>query len=501
MPGDADALQVAALGLRAHDLAAPLASAGELTCDAAPVVRFASGVRVPLDPKDWGLASALQRAFDRAGLAPSAEDSARRDASGGAFRVEGLDLAASGVLDAVRDALFPGDAEAPRAELRALALYGAGEPRAVEGASPGAEGTLVLSAPSSYEGGDMVLTASGLRERFQSTFYRGATQATFPWVAWRGAVDHRVEAVSSGARITLTWSLHRAGGPRPLEGASHTERFTRALVESLADADFAAEGVELGFACTRSYAGELAAVRADDRLAEASLRVLDGRDRAVAAAALRLGVEVRLVPYLVEARSDLRWALARTLTAAERVVCRRKRLSPAAIVEALPVAIPCDRDAVVWAVAPCTDGASPDVDAVAERMGATEFSETGDFERESAEGEMFLHTALVLRVPPVDVRRPRVEAYRAALVEVAKPAAPPKEKAPPKAAKPPAPPPPKPAPPAPKKAAVKVVPKEELTAAQLRALGYGPAEVKRLVADGTLEKTGFGWYRFLRAPA
>jgi len=37
-------------------------------------------------------------------------------------------------------------------------------------------------------------------------------------------------------------------------------------------------------------------------------------------------------------------------------------------------------------------------------------------------------------------------------------------------------------------------------AAQLRAMGYTPAKVKRLLDEGALTRVSFGWYRFLKAP-
>jgi uncharacterized Zn finger protein len=39
-----------------------------------------------------------------------------------------------------------------------------------------------------------------------------------------------------------------------------------------------------------------------------------------------------------------------------------------------------------------------------------------------------------------------------------------------------------------------------LTAAQVRELGFTAAQTKKLLADGTLTREGFGWYRFIRAP-
>lgn len=39
-------------------------------------------------------------------------------------------------------------------------------------------------------------------------------------------------------------------------------------------------------------------------------------------------------------------------------------------------------------------------------------------------------------------------------------------------------------------------PTGELMASELKAMGHTPADVKRMLADGVLERAGFGWYRF-----
>lgn len=46
--------------------------------------------------------------------------------------------------------------------------------------------------------------------------------------------------------------------------------------------------------------------------------------------------------------------------------------------------------------------------------------------------------------------------------------------------------------------AVTETPAGELMASELKALGHTPADVKRMLADGVLERAGFGWYRFTR---
>jgi len=41
-------------------------------------------------------------------------------------------------------------------------------------------------------------------------------------------------------------------------------------------------------------------------------------------------------------------------------------------------------------------------------------------------------------------------------------------------------------------------PSGELMASELKAMGHTPADVKRMLAYGVLERAGFGWCRFTR---
>jgi predicted 2-oxoglutarate/Fe(II)-dependent dioxygenase YbiX len=61
-------------------------------------------------------------------------------------------------------------------------------------------GTLVVALPSAYEGGALVFDdGSGPR-----AVDLRATKGTVRWVAFFGDVDHVVERVTSGHRVTLT---------------------------------------------------------------------------------------------------------------------------------------------------------------------------------------------------------------------------------------------------------------------------------------------------------
>lgn len=467
----------------AHDVTSPFVCEGELEAEGTPSIRLASGVRVALDPREWGLASKLERHCRPVTAGEGTPHRWRLDAAGGAFRVEGFDPATNGVLDAARAALFPDDPSPLRAELHALDVDEPGAASLAPREVPRGEavGSLVAWAPSGYTGGEWVVGLRGLERRFQWMFHRGATRAAVPWVASFGEVDHAAEPVESGALVTLTWSLHRAEGApaRMPAGETHGERFTAALVAALGDRGFFPDGATLGFSCATAYGDAVGLSRGAEGLTERSVRKLGGRDRVIAEAALDLGLEVRLLPYLVDDETGEHRRLARFLDAGERA-----RFYPP---DEAPDEAP---DEVDWVIAPRGSGIEQVTTKAppAERLG-------GDH------SALYQRAAVTVRVPPYEARRAQAAAYvkrpRAAAMEAA-PVAAPKVAAKAPVVKAPV---VKAAPAVKAPTAAKSMPKEEVTAGQLRALGYGPAEVKRLVADGTLEKTGFGWYRFVRAPA
>ena len=94
-----------------------------------------------------------------------------------------------------------------------------------------------------------------------------------------------------------------------------------------------------------------------------------------------------------------------------------------------------------------------------------EFSTTGYFGNEGGDGIFYLDAAILIELPPPSARK-RLLAKREKATRTR----------------------------APKASAVK----SDVTAAQLREMGYTPAKVKALLAKGALVRTGFGWYRFTR---
>lgn len=133
----------------------------------------------------------------------------------GALAVEGFDDGLAQVLSDVRESLCPHDSASPRAELHSLNVYGPGghfvshkdTPR-----DPSVFGTLVVCLPLRFSGGQLIVEQES-RATFgwQVGSYRyGETDATqIHWAAFFGDVDHWIEPVTSGCRVTLTYELRR----------------------------------------------------------------------------------------------------------------------------------------------------------------------------------------------------------------------------------------------------------------------------------------------------
>jgi hypothetical protein len=486
-PHDRDDLTQAhldALARCAGSLPSPFACEGRVP--GRVTLRFANGVAAPLGEDGQPTPEALLARCVPATFGdgtqtrhnPSVRDALQCNAATTPFVVEGFDPATSGVLDAVRVALAPDDPNPLRAELYGVNVYRTGGFFVPHRDTPRGDamlGTLVVSASAAFAGGDLVLTHQGETRRF-AWGRRRANSQSLPWAAFFGDVDHAISKVERGDRVTLTWILHRGeGAPRatgsPARGAA---AMRRQLAACMAESRFAPSGATLGFACEHAYANTPGFMRDIPALDSRSVLRLKGRDQALAAAALELGLRVRLAPYVVETGCTLRWQLSRYLTHNEESLFRRDRLRTNHMEDMLPVTVNDDDDEVWWVVDPAR---SPTGSAHGQGrfLGDPEFSSTGYFGNEGCDGTFYLDAALLIDLPTPSARarllRPRSDAPAAA--KTAKTA---------KAAK----------------AAKAAKPGAELIAAQLREMGHGPAKVRAMLADGSLERVGFGWYRFTK---
>jgi hypothetical protein len=248
----------------------------------------------------------------------------------------------------------------------------------------------------------------------------------------------------------------------------------------MAEARFAPFGATLGFACEHAYANTPGFMRDIPDLDHRSVLRLKGRDQSLAAAALELGLRARLAPYVVETGCTLRWQLSRYLTLKESLFFKTDRLSTFDMERKLPVTVSDVDDKVWWVIDPA-ESQRREVSRKSELLGCPEFSDTGYFGNEGSDGTFYLNAALLIDLPTPSVRARLIKKLAAAegaprTAKTAKTA---------KAAKA-------------AKSATSPRPGAELTAAQLREMGHGPARVKAMLADGSLERVGFGWYRFTK---
>lgn len=409
------------LELLAHDVTAPFSCGGTVPLAAPPTLRFPTGHRLPLDLDrgSYRVVEALKRRARKARFGegsstrhdPRVRDGLQLSASGGAFTVEGFDPEALGILATARAALCPRDPSPLRAELYALNLYDSGGHFAPHKDTPRGDdmlGSLVIGLASLYEGGDLVIVHRGATETYAWGRRHLETEPHAGWAAFFGDVDHEVRSVSSGTRITLSYILRRGEGAALDVAAPHaqTEALADALSEALADRAFFPHGGVLGFSCFHLYSESPGLLRGATAITEATAGRLKGRDQHVAAAALRLGLVTRFVPYLVEQCAEERWALASHLSETQRMMFRRARLTASGIASKLKV--PDDHhddDSVTWVVVPRLDARCPLRDGpAAEFLGEVEYSSTGYFGNEGGPDAFYAHAALLVEVPPAAQR-------------------------------------------------------------------------------------------------
>src|SRR5205823_2438937 len=100
------------------------------------------------------------------------------------------------------------------------------------------------------------------------------------WAAFFGDVDHQIERIWSGARVTLTYLLRRGSGAPPTETASEdlAPRIQEAWRALLADADFLPKGGDLGYPCCHLYHQDARFQQSRLPITPESVTMLKGRD-------------------------------------------------------------------------------------------------------------------------------------------------------------------------------------------------------------------------------
>jgi hypothetical protein len=437
------AARLAALAGRVRDLEAVFSCGGTITLPAAVTLRFADGKSIQIAREDaWKrttgrkLMARCQPALFGIG-SKTYHDRRVRDggqllARDGAVRAAGLDLNATGILGEIWRTLCPGDAQAPVAELYALNVYGArghfvahkDTPR-----DPDVFGTLVACLPVAFRGGALVLQHGSIRRFEWETadafgFSRRDEACSVQWAAFYCDVNHKVESVTEGTRVTLTWLLGRAGGSAPIRrrpAASEVD-LAAEFGAALADPKFLPSGGLLGIPCAHLYTAASGRRPFAGSLSTARASMLKGRDRLVALAASRAGLRMHFRPYLFETCGEESWRLTRAPSDRERSIFKWGRLEIGDLEETMPIEHHVDWDMdddVTWILPPPwmpSKKADSWRDALpaATLLGEVEYSATNYFGNEGGDAAFYVSATLLLEIPRARDRAGRKASRRSA---------------------------------------------------------------------------------------
>jgi hypothetical protein len=352
-------------------------------------------------------------------------DALQLKAEGGAFSVSAFDPQAAGILEHVRRELLPHDASPLTAELYSLNIYardGHFVPHKDTPRGSDMVGTLVVCLPSQFSNGALVVKHHGILQTFD--WARDIESQKEPtrlhWAAFFGDVDHQIERVWFGLRVTLTYLLRRGDGSDPLPTVS--PEVQPSLVQDqlrtmLADRQFLPKGGTLAFPCSHLYHQDSCFQRQQRPLSNRTVSTLKGRDAMVAAAALAAGLEVTFCPYLVETCADQTWQLGRFPSPKDQRALD-DRLDPDELERALDVRAGADEPGdfgLIWVdPAPHFNGQptmypgasqgqraplDPELPAIA-HLHECEYSATGYFGNEGSETDFYTYGALHVVIPP-----------------------------------------------------------------------------------------------------
>ena len=210
-----------------HGLCAPFACGGTLVPDQPLTICFQDKTRLPVlrAPQVFDQEQLLQPLVQRCTPAPfgkgrqtrydrSVRNALQLKAEGGAFSVLHFDPQAAGILEQIRRELVPQDPTPLTAELYGLNIYASDGHFVPHKDTPrGSDmlGTLVVCLPSQFSNGALVVKHQGVFQTFNwgEAIRQQAEPTRLHWAAFFGDVDHQIERVWSGLRVTVTYLLRR----------------------------------------------------------------------------------------------------------------------------------------------------------------------------------------------------------------------------------------------------------------------------------------------------
>lgn len=344
-------------------------------------------------------------------------DALQLKAEGGGFSIEGFDPESAGILKEIQQELVPHDPNPISAELYTVNVYGDGGHFAPHKDTPRGKdmfGTLVVCLPSRFRAGNLVLSHRGVVQScdWGSAVEKQETPNQLHWAAFFGDVDHQIERIWSGARVTLTYLLRRgeSGAPTPsVTGEDLAPRIQAAWLGLLADKARLPNGGILGYPCCHLYHQDTRFQSEQRPIDLQSSTMLKGRDHLVAATSLQVGLKVSFNPYMFENCADETWQLDRFPTSKEKSKLGRQ-VDSSALEKALPIHASSEKEGdfgVTWLEPPpSSDGSAwqskedrdPELPAAA-HLHSCDYCPWGYFGNESSEVDLYTFAALHIEIP------------------------------------------------------------------------------------------------------
>jgi hypothetical protein len=348
----------------------------------------------------------------------SVRDALQLKAEKRAFSVENFDPESAGILKEIQRELVPHDPRPISAELYTVNVYTAGGHFAPHKDTPrGSDmfGTLVVCLPSLFRSGRFVLHHRGVVRKLNwgSAIQDQKKPDQLHWAAFFSDVDHQIEEVWSGARVTLTYHLRRGADGAPSRDADREDlvpRVQAAWLALLADRNFLPKGGILAYPCCHLYHQDARFQQKQSAITTKSVTMLKGRDHLAAATALEAGLKVTFCPYMFENCADETWQLNRFPTRNEKA-----RLGPQMdstdLKKALPIRASSEKNGdfgVTWLEPPPssneTSWRSEQNDdselPAAARLHSCEYCPWGYFGNEGSEIDLYTYAALHFKIPP-----------------------------------------------------------------------------------------------------
>jgi hypothetical protein len=419
------------LRLALHGVTAPFSCEGTFVPDKPTAIVFKDGTRVEVvrAKSSYDQERESKPLLDHCKPAPfgqgkktrydrSVRDALQLKADEGAFRVENFDPESAGILKKIQRELLPHDPNPISAELYSINIYTGGGHFAPHKDTPRGHdmfGTLVVCLPSQFRNGQLVLTHRGLVQKFDwgSAIEAQKEPNQVHWAAFFGDVDHQIERIWGGARVTLSYLLRRgAGGGPAREPASEdlAPLVSEAWRDLLADRGFLPQGGTLAYPCCHLYHQDARFQRKQSSITRQSANVLKGRDHLAAATALQAGLKVSFTPYMFENCADETWQLKRFPTDSEQSRLG-SQMDADDLKSILPIIASSEDEGdfgVTWLEPPPTSDhtsrrSEDDEDselAAAAHLHSCEYCPWGNFGNEGSDIDLYTYAALDFAIPP-----------------------------------------------------------------------------------------------------